>query len=195
MKDRFKDWNLLHKSVVALLAALFVGVAVRAIVAIDAGFEIKHEAVVPYAAADIWSIVTDNQGRIRWQGQLVDIQRLTGEPLDIDSTRLIFWQKGYRKWHAMEQTKEVLSERLFATIQESDHDQRWFRVELRPEGDCSTRVSVREIIRPKNYNKRFWFFREMEEQQQKWEASFAALDRWLKAGAQECVATEGGSGR
>lgn len=195
MKDRFRDWNLLHKSVVAVLAALFVGVAVRAIVAIDAGFEIKREVVVPYAAADVWSLVTDNQGRIRWQGQLVDIQRLSGAPKEAGSTRLVFWQKGYRKWHAVEQTKEVLVERVFATVQESDHDQRWFRVELAPEGDCATRVSVREVIRPKNYNKRFWFFRQMEEHEQKWDASFAALDRWLKTGAGACAAPEDSSGR
>ena len=190
MKDRFKDWNLLHKSVVAVLAALFVGVAVRAIVAIDAGFELKHEAVVPYATSDVWSLITSNKGRIRWQGQLVDIQRLTGEPTETGSTRLIFWKVGYKAWHAVEQTREVLPERVFATIQESDKDHRWFRVELTPEGDCSTRVKISEIIRPVAYNKRFWFFREMEEHEAKWDASFEALERWLATSATACKAGE-----
>lgn len=191
MKDRFRDWNLLHKSVVALLAALFVGVAVRAIVAIDAGFEIRRETVVPYATSDVWQLVTSNKGRIRWQGQLVDMQRLTGDPTESGSTRLIFWKKGYKAWHAVEQTKEVLQERVFATIQESDQDHRWFRVTLTPEGECSTRVNVSEIIRPVAYNKRFWFFREMEEHEAKWEASIEALGRWLERTAPGCGAEAG----
>ncbi|WP_417451863.1 SRPBCC family protein [Kordiimonas sp.] len=189
MRDRFRDWNLLHKSVVAVLAALFVSLVFRLILVIDAGFELTHEVVLPYAAPEVWAFVSDDENRVRWQAELVDAQRLKGDMAQSGSTRLLFWKRGYKNWHAVEKTTEVLPERLFASIQESDKDQRWYRLELSPEGPCETRVLVREVIRPKSYNNRFWFFREEEVHDARWEASFAALGRWLdRTAGQNCTA-------
>ncbi|WP_417460089.1 hypothetical protein [Kordiimonas sp.] len=188
MKDRFRDWNLYHKSVVAALAAFAVSVIFRLIIVIDAGFEISEEAVLPYSAEAIWPWATSDENRERWQAELIDLQRLKGEATETDATRLVFWRKRGKRWHAMEQTSEVLPGRVFATIQESDNDQRWFRIELKPEGECSTRVLITEVIRPKAYNARFWFFREKDDHAEKWETSLEALDRWLEKRAPACVA-------
>ncbi|WP_262691960.1 SRPBCC family protein [Kordiimonas aestuarii] len=194
MRDRFRDWNLLHKSVVAVIAAVVFSVVFRLVLVIDAGFELTYEKVMPYSARDIWAFIDDDKNRVRWQAELVDTQRLTGDMVQAGSTRLLFWKRGYKTWHAVEQTKEALPERLFATIQESDRDQRWYRIELAPEGECSTRVSVREVIRPKAYNKRFWFFSEEGVHDARWDASFAALDRWLKRSVGDmCAGREAGS--
>ncbi len=191
VKDRFRDWNLYHKSVVAALVAFGVSIVVRLILVIDAGFEISEEAVLPYSAEAIWPWVTNDENRERWQAELIDLQRLKGNELENGATRLVFWKKQGKRWHAMEQTSEVLPGRVFATIQESDNDQRWFRIELKPEGPCSTRVSISEVIRPKAYNARFWFFRESGDHQEKWGTSLEALERWLGKRAPACVA-EGG---
>lgn len=191
MKDRFRDWNLYHKSVVAVLAAFAVSIVFRLILVIDAAFEVTEEVVLPYDAEAIWAWVTQDENRGRWQAELVDVQRLQGNETEAGSTRLVFWKKRGKRWHAVEQTSEVLPGRVFATIQESDDDQRWFRVELRPEDTCSTRIRVSEVIRPKAYSDRFWFFREADEHEEKWGTSLEALDRWLGRRAPECGA--GGS--
>lgn len=185
-KDRFRDWNLLHKAVVALIAAFFVSVAYRMIIVIDAGFEMEYEASLPYSAEAIWPWIYSPDRRSDWQAEVIDLTPYSGAPDKAESTRLVFYKRVYSRWHAMEQTTEVVPQRLYATIQESDRDQRWFRVELTPEGACSTHVRLYEVIMPKEYKDRFWFFTNRGEAQERLETSVKALDRWLADTTQPC---------
>ena len=194
VRDRFRDWNLLHKSVVAFIAAVAISLSFRAFIVIDAAFQTEQEIILPYDSAVIWPWVTDNQNRARWQAELIDLQRLMGVADTPGSTRLLFWKKRYKRWQAVEQTSEVVQERLFATLQESDGDQRWFRVELTPLGQCQTRVVIRETIRPLAYTDRFWFFRYSGDHADRLKVSLAALDRWLGKVAPACEATPVTSG-
>lgn len=186
VKDRFRDWNLLHKSVVALIAAFFVSVAYRAIIVIDAAFEVDQEAVLPYAAETIWPWIYTPDRRVDWQAWQIDYAPYVGDPNKAESTRLVRWKKGFKRWHAIERTTEVVQERLYVTVQESDKDIRWFRVELIPEGPCSTRLRLHDVVQPKKYEERFWFFTERADEQERLDRSLEALDRWLGETAGRC---------
>lgn len=188
VKDRFRDWNLLHKATIAVIAAFFISVLFRAVLVIDAGFEMEEEIILPYDTTTIWPWVYSMERRSDWQGELVDLVKYTGDAAKTNSTRLLYWKRGYRRWQAVEQTTEVVQERLYATIQESDIDQRWFRVELTPTGPCETKVRLYEIIRPKDYEARFWFFTRRGEAADRLAISLGALDRWLGDSAPACTA-------
>jgi hypothetical protein len=186
VKDRFRDWNLLHKSVVALIAAFFVSVVYRAVIVIDAGFEMDQEMVMPYAAEAIWPWIYPPERRTDWQAWQIDYAPYVGKPDQAESTRLVRWKQGFKHWHAIERTTEVVQQRLYATVQESDKDVRWFRVELIPEGPCSTRVRLHDVARPKKYEERFWFFTRRKDEQDRLDKSLEALDRWVGETAGAC---------
>ncbi|MFC4348929.1 hypothetical protein ACFO5Q_13835 [Kordiimonas lipolytica] len=190
VKDRFRDWNLLHKSVVALIAAFFVSVAYRAVIVIDSAFEVQQEAVLPYAAETIWPWIYTPERRSNWQAWQIDYAPYMGAPDKVESTRLARWKKEYKRWHAVERTTEVVQARVYATVQESDKDTRWFRVELTPEGPCSTRVRLYDMVRPKGYEERFWFFTSLDDEQKRVDASLKALDRWVDGTSEGCATTE-----
>ncbi|TNE62272.1 MAG: SRPBCC family protein [Alphaproteobacteria bacterium] len=188
VQDRFRDWNLLHKSVAALVAAFFVAVAIHAVRVREAAFALDDSRVLPYSAETIWPWLTDYRNRARWQAELIDLSRMSGDVTDYNSTRLLFWKRRYTHWQAVEQTKEIVENRLFATIQESDFDYRWFRIELEPVGPCSTRVTMHEVIQPLRYTDRFWFFRDHDERRGRLTLSLDALDDWLGKTAPACAA-------
>lgn len=192
VKDRFRDWNLLHKSVVMVIIAFFLSVTVWSVWVIDAAFELEHEVVLPYEAASVWDWVYDPERRTDWQAELVDFAPYVGVPEKVESTRLLYWKRGFKRWQAVERTREVVQNRLYATAQESDHDQRWFRVEIVPEGPCKTRLLLVEVIRPKFYSDRFWFFTSNREAQERLETSAKALKRWLGSTVGVCEAVPAG---
>lgn len=188
VKDSFQDWNLLHKSVVVLIVSFFAGIVYNAVNVIDGAFQFEEEATLPYSAETIWPWIYDAQRRPDWQAYVIDSTPYTGDAQEAESTRLIFWQKDYDRWHAIERTSEVVQARLYSTYQESDTDRRWLRVELNPVGPCETRVRIEETIFPLDYEERFWFFRHRDEAQERLEISLGALNRWLESKAGTCDA-------
>ena len=182
-KDRFRDWGLYHKSIVAAIAAFVLGVAVRAVLVIDGAFELKDEIVLEASTAEIWPWVVENLKRPNWQGEVMRVQGLSS---DIGRNRLVYWKRGYDTWRSYEVTTALVQERVFRAVQESDFDKRWWEVELVPEGVCRTRVKFREVIQPTLYRDRFWFFRVEEERQQRLQASAAGLKRWVMYEKKAC---------
>ncbi|NVJ99454.1 MAG: SRPBCC family protein [Alphaproteobacteria bacterium] len=190
VKDRFRDWNLLHKSVVMVIIAFFLSVTVWSIWVFDAAFELEQEVVIDHGTEAIWPWVFDPKKRTDWQGELVDVVPYVGAPDKAESTRLLFWKRGYKRWQSVERTKDVVPERLYATVYESDNDIRWLRVELIPEGPCRTRVRLNEIIGPKFYKDRFWFFTSNREAEKRLQISGAALQRWVGDTSGACAAAQ-----
>jgi len=176
-KDKFRDWNLYHKSIVAVVAAFAVSVGLRAYLVYDGAFEISDEMVLNASADEIWPWVVDNKKRADWQGEVIRVQGLS---VEVGRKRLLYWKRGYKRWHSFETTTALVAERLFKSEQESDFDTRWFEVELVPESSCQTKVKLREVIRPNDYEDRFWFFRVEAERRQRLENSLSALERWLR---------------
>ncbi|RMB02672.1 SRPBCC family protein [Eilatimonas milleporae] len=183
----FADWNLYHKSVVAVLAAFFVAVLLRAVTAVDGG-DVYHESARVFEATPemMWPWVTTTQDRVRWQAGIVDISRLTGAPAEPASTRLLFWREDGRRWSAVERTEQVVRTRVFEVIQQSDRDDRRMRIELVPEGPCRTRVIMMEWIRATAYRDRFWAFLYTDARQGRLETSLDALGRWIGYDPQPC---------
>ena len=174
-RDSFKDWNLYHKGVAAFITALVVSVLYHGYVVYGGAFEFKREQVIEAPVAEVWSFVTDNENRVRWQGELTLVNGLSFEE---GRSRMLYWQRVYRRWRAWEETTELVQERVFRTRQEADHEVRWWSVELEPITPCQTKVVIRDVIRPNAYKDRFWFFRESDAQEKRMDVSIGALERW-----------------
>lgn len=191
VKERFRDWNLYHKTVVLVLAGATLWGAAWAVIVIDGAFEFEYEKTLPYSAETIWPWVVGDENRPRWTTELIDIGELTGEPGEQDTTRLLFWRQGYKRWQAVERVTDVVAGRVINYAQESDLDQRWYRVELVPASACETRVILKETIMPLEYAKRFWFFRETDVAEQRLATSANALGRWVSETAPICNQADG----
>lgn len=187
VKDKFRDWNLYHKSIVIGIAAVILWIMVWAVRVYDGAFEFEREETLPYSAATIWPWLIADENRPRWSAELVDVGRLVGTAGELDTTRLLFWRQGYKRWQSVERVTMVLPERIIKTAQESDKDLRWTTVELVPVGACETRVVLKETIRPIEYNDRFWFFRRSEEHEARQSESHRALKSWLNEETRNCA--------
>lgn len=190
MKDRFRDWNLYHKSIVTVLVAMAFGIVLRALLVIDTAFEVVGEMEVPADAETVWHWVTSDEDRDKWQAELVDLVQLTGPTLESGATRLVFWQRGSRRWQAVERTGSVLPGRVVSLTQESDEDNRWITVTLDDVGDCRTMLRIEEIIVPVAYADRFWFFNHRSAHEKRLNSSFDALARWMATAAPECASDQ-----
>tara|TARA_R110002096_G_scaffold316732_1_gene511220 strand:+ start:386 stop:961 length:576 start_codon:yes stop_codon:yes gene_type:complete len=186
VKDRFRDWNLYHKSVVLALAACALWVIIWAVMVFDGAFEFEQEETLPYSTSNIWPWIIGDETRPRWTAELIDIGELTGEAGEAETTRLLFWRRGYKRWQAVERVTNAVQERLVSFAQESDIDQRWFSVELVPVGACETRVVMKETLFPLEYAKRFWFFQETDAAEKRLKESHRALASWVADTQQAC---------
>lgn len=187
VKDRFRDWNLYHKAIVVSLGAAILWIVAWAVIVYDGAFEFEHEETLPYSAEAIWPWLIQDDERPRWTAELVDVGRLAGQAGVQDTTRLLFWRQGYKRWQAVERITGALPNRLLEAVQESDIDQRWLSFELEPLGPCETRVISREVIRPLNYKDRFWFFRKTDLVEERLVESSRALQRWVADEAPTCL--------
>ncbi|MFC3052430.1 SRPBCC family protein [Kordiimonas pumila] len=187
-KDRFRDWNLYHKSVVGLLCSIAVAMVVHAALVYDGAFHIKHEKLISVEAATLWPWIISDDNRDRWTTELIDTGVLSGDAGQKGTTRLLFWKRGTKRWHSLEKVTESLPGRVFASYQESDMDKRWLRIDLVPAGPCQTRVEIEETIFPVTYKDRFWFFLSKDDQDKRVIGSLDALDRWTVKS--ECNLTE-----
>jgi uncharacterized protein YndB with AHSA1/START domain len=172
------------------LAALFTGGLYNAYIVIDAAFEVEAERTLAYSPDAIWPWIYDPERRTDWQTHVIDAVPYMGDPQESESTRLLFWKLRGKRWHAVERTADVLPMRLYSTVQESDKDARWLKVELDPVSACETRVTMREVIQPKAYGERYWFFMNRSEARARLSTSLEALDRWLGDRASPCVADQ-----
>ncbi len=186
MKDRFRDWNLYHKSVAALVAALGVGVVLRAILVIDTAFQVEGERIVNAGADTIWALMATDAERDKWQAEMVDLVELTGPTDEASATRLLFWKRGLKRWQAVERTRSALPGRQLELEQSADKDTRWVTMNLEVIGPCQTKVSIVEIIEPEAYLDRFWFFNERTLHENRLNASFDAMERWASAAEPAC---------
>ncbi|MEX0297866.1 MAG: hypothetical protein AB3N28_02260 [Kordiimonas sp.] len=187
VKERFRDWNLYHKSIVVGLAACVLWIVVWAVIVIDGAFDFEREEVLPYSAEAIWPWVIADENRPRWTTELIDIGELTGEAGEADTTRLLFWRRKFKRWQAVERVANALPQRLVSYVQESDIDQRWFTVELVPVSACATQVVMKEVIFPLEYAKRFWYFRETEAAENRLAEAHRALGEWVKSENPTCT--------
>lgn len=186
MRDNFRDWNLYHKSIVVLLAAMIFGVIVRAVVVYDTAFEVANERIINASADTVWALVSDDESRDKWQAELIDMVELTGPTSEAGSTRLIFWKQGLTRWQAVERTQNLLTGRVLKLLQTSDQDTRWVSITLDVVGSCQTMLSIEEIIEPSAYKDRFWFFSQRDDHEKRLVASLDAMERWAKADGAGC---------
>jgi len=179
-QDRFRDWNLYHKSVVIMIASIIGWTLLHAVLVYDRAFELKQKETISVDTSSLWPWLIEDTNRHRWSSQLVDLSALTGKAGDIGATRLLFWKEGTKRWHSSEAITQSLKARLFVSEQESDHDKRWVHIELKPKGPCSTEVAIKETLYPLSYSDRFWFFRKKERHQKRLDTSLTALQRWAQ---------------
>jgi len=178
MRDKFRDWNIYHKSIVVLLSAMVFGVIVRAVIVIDTAFEVADERIINASADKVWSLVSTDSNRDKWQGEIVGLAKLTGPTIEQGATRLIFWRRGLRRWQSVERTRDILPGRVLNLFQTSDQDTRWVAVTLEVISACQTKLSISEIIEPSAYEDRFWFFKQRTVHENRLAASFDAMERW-----------------
>lgn len=190
MRDHFRDWNLYHKSIVAGLAAVVFGILLHAVLVYDTAFEINDERMINADAETVWAWISDDKNRSRWQAELHDLVPLTGETAETDTTRLVFWQRGLRRWQSTERTTNIITGRILNLLQQSDTDKRWITLSLELVSRCQTRLIVTEIIEPNAYKDRFWFFNERALHEARLEASFEAMNRWMRSAAPDCTAPQ-----
>ncbi|WP_374764743.1 SRPBCC family protein [Yunchengibacter salinarum] len=190
-KDRFRDWNLYHKGVVALLAALFSMVVLRAVLVHDGGgFKVSAARSFDVAPSAVWPWVLENRNRTRWQTHLSDMTRLRGAPQEQGASRMLFWRRMNKSWTGVEKTAAVVPERLFHVVQQSDFRDRELIVTLDPLTPCGTRLEMVEVIVPTSFSDRFWAFMHSEEYAARLESSLKALDGWLKDRAPRCASSQ-----
>lgn len=194
MRDRFGDWNLYHKLVAALATSMVVGVMIRALLVIDTAFEVSSSQVIAADAESIWRYVITDSLRDDWQGEMVDVVELTDPTEIVNSTRLLFWKRGTKRWQSVERTRAIVPGRSIALYQESDKDKRWVDISITVLGDCETRLAITEIIEPRAYQDRFWFFGERELHEKRLAASFEAMKNWTETpnsrNGQPCLGVE-----
>ena len=188
MKDRFSDWNLYHKSVAAIVAAMGFGVVLRAILVIDTAFQVEAERVIDASANSVWALMATDRERDKWQAEMVDLVELTGPTDEAGATRLLFWKRGLKRWQAVERTRNVLEGRILEFEQSADKDTRWVTMTLEVLEPCKTRLSIIEIIEPAVYLDRFWFFNERTLHEKRLNASFDAVERWTAVSDPNCKA-------
>ncbi len=186
MRDRFSDWSLYHKLVLAFVAALGVGIVIRAILVIDTAFEVTYQRDVNASAETVWSWVSGDTNRDKWQAELMDLVELTGPSTEPGATRLVFWKRGLRRWQAVERTRDIIPGRVLSLYQSSDQDTRWVSISLQVIDTCTTTVTIEEIIEPSEYLKRFWFFNQRPLHNQRMAASLDALERWTSREDTSC---------
>lgn len=178
MRDRFSDWNLYHKTIIAILAAMIFGVILRGILVYDTAFEIADQRIIPAPSTTVWAWLSADENRDKWQAELMDMVELTGPTAQPAATRLMFWKRGLKRWQSVERTRDVLVGRVLGLYQTSDSDTRWVTMTLEVVSPCETRLKIEEIIEPTAYADRFWFFNQRAIHEKRLTASFDALDRW-----------------
>jgi len=186
MRDKFRDWNIYHKSVVILLSAMVFGVIVRAVLVIDTAFEVADERIINASADRVWSLVSIDSNRDKWQGEMVALAKLTGTTVEQGSTRLVFWRRELKRWQSVERTRNILPGRILNLIQTSDQDTRWVAITLEVISTCQTKLSIVEIIEPSAYKDRFWFFSQRTIHENRLTASFNAMERWAAIDDPNC---------
>jgi hypothetical protein len=186
MRDRFRDWNLYHKTIMVVLAAITFGTLVRAILVFDTAFQLTNQKVVEASPSQIWLWMTGEALRDDWQAELISVVSLSGDTIEKGTTRLMFWQRGFKRWQSAETTLNLIPERVLVLRQDSDIDTRWVTMSLEVISECKTRVTIDEIIEPSNYADRFWFFNERDLHEARIETSLNDLGRWLQETDSAC---------
>lgn len=185
-QDRFRDWNIYHKSVVLFLSAIGVWVLIHAYFSWDGAYQETREVSLPYSAENLWPLLTGDEMRDLWFAELIDVNGLSGKEATVGATRLLFWKHRYKRWHSVERITDLVPNRLFKTIQESDHETRWLHVELKPISPCETHITLQEIIYPTAYKDRFWFFRDFTRHEQRLDDSMQSLATWAEKKDTRC---------
>ncbi len=191
MKDRFRDWNIYHKCVAAFVAAIAFGVVLRAVLVIDTAFEVSDRRVIAASAETIWSLMSTDEERDKWQAEMIDLVELTGPTTEAGATRLLFWQRGLRRWQSVERTRDMLSGRVLGMIQSSDIDTRWVTMTLDVLDTCRTELMIEEIIEPADYLDRFWFFSQRAIHENRLASSLDAMERWVSIEDTVCAPQTG----
>lgn len=169
------------------MAAIGFGIILRAILVFDTAFEVKGSAVINADAGTVWTWMTDDKNRSRWQTEIIDFVRLTGQTQDVGATRLVFWKRDLKRWQATERTLGAVPGRALNLMQQSDIDKRWLTLSLEVISDCQTRLSIDEIIEPSSFSDRFWFFNARTGHETRIQTSFDALNTWMETTVPACA--------
>ena len=184
-----KGWTAYHLSLVAIFAACVLFLGINALVMMNSGgYETSAEAELPYSDRQLWSWISENDKRIKWQVGTYDISKLRGDTEDIDSSRMLFFRAGLDKWNGVEFTLEATAPLKWKSRQELPTVLRIYTVLLAGSGPCQTKVTLLETAELYDFTERFWLFWTKRDHQERLEYSLRQLKTWMGHKGEVCAA-------
>lgn len=182
-----KGWTTYHLSIVAVFMALMAYLGINALVMRSSGgYEISSEAILPYDADQLWMWVTENDRRSKWQVGMYDLSRLSGEPVELESSRMLFFQSGPDKWSGVEFTLEATAPVKWVSRQELPTTFRIYSISLMQQSQCQTKVIVHERAELYDFTERFWLFWTKREHSERLDYSLRQLETWMGHRGETC---------
>lgn len=175
----FKGYNLFHRTVaIGLICLCFLAVLRGVLMISGGGFQVEEKRVLSLNPVDIWPYVVTPDLRDNWVVELVDHSRLSGQPDQKGSTRLLFWKQGFKRFSGAETTADVVKERLYKSyIESNDFIANW-TVALTPVAPCKTEVTYHIAQRQTGFTDRYFGFFRASEERAKMQRSLDVLEEW-----------------
>jgi len=183
-----RGWTRYHISVVAFFATIAFGALLRGVMVINSGgWEVDTSIDLPYAPAQLWPIVSAADQRVNWHAGVSDLIPLKkADGGEKGSTYSIWYLRHPVTWRGKETVLQYVPGRLLVTYIDSELDERNFSVELKPQGNCLTRVRLTETVSPKNYWQRYRAIYNAFEEADRAERSLSQLKRRAERQLQKC---------
>lgn len=183
----FKGWGTYHLSLVAVFAAILLFAGLNALLMrTSGGYDIKAEAILPYSADQLWQWTIENDKRSKWQVGMYDLSSLHGAPSEIDSTRMLFFISGEKKWNGVEITLESSEPSQWVARQEMPTTLRKYSVTLGALSACHTVVRIHEQSELFDFKERFWLFWRKSDHQERLNYSLRQLKTWMGHKGETC---------
>lgn len=175
-----RDWNLYHKVIMTVLVALAFTLVLRLVLSIWGGaITVRADIEIDASPEEVWSLVTENDERARWEAHVIDVVRLSGEAGAPGSTRFVFWKTPEgKRWNALEETAVFEPDSRIVFRRESDDFNRLLDVQVEALEPCKSRVTVREVVRPTAYGRRAFAFLYKGAYEERLDVSVNALKTW-----------------
>lgn len=177
--DILKGYNNFHKSVVMTLICIAFLIGLRAFLVWQGGtVQMEKQTSLSVSTADIWPYIIQTEMRDNWVVELIDSAPLNGDASEVNSTRLLFWKRGFDKWHTEETTTQVIKERFYETYIESNLYVANWSIKLTPISECKTQVDYMIVRQDAKFLDRFFSFLHTGDEKKKMARSLQVLEEW-----------------
>ncbi|WND02877.1 SRPBCC family protein [Temperatibacter marinus] len=174
-----KGYNGFHKTVAIGLIILVVLAILRGFMVISGGnLLVKVDRTLTLKPKDIWPYIVQPDLRDNWVVELVDHAPLSGQPYEVESSRLLFWKRDFRRWSGTETTETITPQRFYRSYIVSQTFRSNWTVELEALGNCQTKISYSILMREEDYTSRYFAFLKKSTEAEKLGRSLDALDEW-----------------